>query len=34
MTLYEVRTYTLRVGTIMEAVKLYQETRGEEFAII
>ena len=25
MALYELRTYTLRVGTMMEAVKLYQE---------
>jgi hypothetical protein len=24
MALYELRTYTLRVGTIAEAVKLYQ----------
>jgi hypothetical protein len=25
MALYELRTYTLRVGTMSEAVKLYQE---------
>lgn len=25
MSLYELRTYTLRVGTMAEAVKLYQE---------
>ena len=25
MPLYELRTYTLRVGTMAEAVKLYQE---------
>ena len=25
MALYELRTYTLRVGTMAEAVKLYQE---------
>jgi hypothetical protein len=25
MALYELRTYTLRVGTMVEAVKLYQE---------
>ena len=25
MALYEPRTYTLRVGTMAEAVKLYQE---------
>jgi hypothetical protein len=27
MTLYELRTYTLRVGAMAEAVKLYQEFR-------
>ena len=25
MALYEMRTYTLRVGAMVEAVKLYQE---------
>jgi len=25
MALYELRTYTLRVGAVTEAVKLYQE---------